>query len=107
MVGIMSQNITTFQKNKIRQKRVDRIEDEDPKKCPGAILFYNETKGGVDTADEMLRGYSTKVASRRWPSAAFFNLLNIVCFDVYVICKDVRNENVSQRCFLLQFGEAV
>ena len=86
---------------------VGRVDDGDPKRRPEAILFYNETKGGVDTADEMLRGYSTKAASRRWPLAAFFNLLDIVCLDAYVICKDVGIENVSRRRFLLQLGEAL
>ena len=32
-----------------------------------AILHYNATKGGVDTADEMLRTYSTKAASEDNP----------------------------------------
>ena len=49
----------------------ERVEDEDPKGRPEAILFYNESKGGVDTTDEMLRDYSTKAASRRWPLTAF------------------------------------
>ena len=86
---------------------VDRVDEKDLKKRPEAILFYDETKGGVDTADEMLRGYSTKAASRRFPLAAFFNLLDIVCLDAYVICKDVGIENVSRRCFLPQLGEAL
>ena len=55
----------------------------------------------------MLRGYSTKAVSKRWPLAAFFNLLDRVCLDAYVICKDVRMENVSRRYFLLQLGEAL
>ena len=68
-----------------------RVEAGDPKRRPEAILFYNETKGSIDTntANEMLRGYSTKAASRRWPLAAFFNQLDIVSLDAYVICKDV------------------
>ena len=74
---------------------VERVEEKDPKRCPEAILFYDETKEDVDTADEMLRGYSTKAASRRWPLAAFFNLPDIVCLDAYVICRDVGIENVS------------
>ena len=86
---------------------VERVKEKDPKRRPEATLFYNETKGGVDTADEILRGYSTKAASSRWPLAAFFNLLDIVCLDAYVICKDVGIENVSRRCFLLQLGEAL
>ena len=47
------------------QHYVERVEEKDTKRRPEAILFYNETKGGVDTADEMFRGYSTKAASRR------------------------------------------
>ena len=86
---------------------VERVKEKDPKRHLEAILFYNETKGGVDTADDMIRGYSTKAASRRWPLAAFFNLLDIVCLDAYVICKGVGIENVSRRCFILQLGEAL
>ena len=51
-----------------------------------AILDWNASKGGVDTVDEMLRSYFTKAASRRWPLAAFFNLINIKALNVYVIC---------------------
>ena len=69
---------------------VETVEDKDPKRRPEAILFYNETKRGVDTADEMLRGYSTKSASRRWPLAAFFNLLYMSIFFKYklVLCEN-------------------
>ena len=52
------------------------VDDSDSKK-PEAILHYNATKGGVDTAYEMLRCYSTRAASWRWPLAAFFDLVDI------------------------------
>ena len=58
---------------------VETVEDNDPKRRPEAILFDNETKGGVDTADEMLRGYSTKAAS-------FFNLLDMSIFFQIKAC---------------------
>ena len=38
--------------------------DYGEQKKPQVILDYNATKEGVDTADEMLRTYSTKAASR-------------------------------------------
>ena len=41
------------------------VKINDEKHRPEVVLFYNKTKGGVDTADEMLRGYSTKAASKR------------------------------------------
>ena len=43
------------------------VNENEAKKKPEEILYYNSTKGGVDTADEVLRCYSTKAASRRWP----------------------------------------
>ena len=38
---------------------------------PTAILHYNKNKGEVDTADEMLRSYLTKAASKRWLLTTF------------------------------------
>lgn len=54
---------------------IPAVENNDEKHRPEVVLFYNKTKGGVDTADEMLRGYSTKAASRRWPLAVFLIFL--------------------------------
>ena len=59
------------------------------KRKPKAILDYSRNKDVVDTADEMLRSYSIKVSSRRWPLAAFFNLLDIVSLNTHLICKDI------------------
>ena len=55
------------------RKAVEVCEGE--KRKPKAILDCRNNKGGIVTADEMLRSYSTKASSRRWPLAAFFNLL--------------------------------
>lgn len=81
------------------------ISENDPKRKPEPILFYNSTKGGVDTADEMLRGYSTKAASRRWPLAVFFNLIDIVALNTFIICSDSGITQKSRREFLISLGE--
>ena len=39
---------------------IERVENEDPKEYPAATLFYNENKGALNTADEMLSSYSIK-----------------------------------------------
>ena len=65
------------------------VNENEAKKKPEAILYYNSTKGGVDTAKEMLRCYSTKAASRRWPLAAFFNLLDVISLKAFVIALDI------------------
>ena len=78
---------------------------EGEKRKPKAILDYNKNKGGVDTADEMLRSYSSKASSRRWPLAAFFNLLDIVSLNTYLICKDITLSAQNRRQFLIKLGE--
>ena len=82
-----------------------RVEvDEGEKRNPKAILDYNKNKGGVDTADEMLRSYSTKASSRRWPLAAFFKM-DIVSLNTYVICKDITLSAQIRGKFLIMLGE--
>lgn len=88
------------------QHKTPSIAASNLKQKPDAILYYNSEKGGVDTADEELRGYSTKAASRRWPLACFFNLLDIVCLNSYIICKDAKvDEQQKRRGFLISQGE--
>ena len=62
-----------------------------------AILDYNYNKAGVDTANKMLRSYSTKVLSRRWPLAAFFNLQNIVSLNTYIKHTDISLSGQNRR----------
>ena len=77
------------------------VADEAQKK-PKAILDYNASKGGVDTADEMLRAYSAKAASRRCLLAEFFNLLDIAALNAYVICKNVQITTKKRRDFIIK-----
>ena len=44
---------------------------------PEIITFYNATKGGVDTVDEMCGTYSVARKSNRWPLTLFYFLLNV------------------------------
>ena len=48
--------------------------DNNPKKKPETILFYNKIKTGVDVIDQMARKYSVKAAaSRKCPIHVFYN----------------------------------
>ena len=78
---------------------IERVKNEDPKEYPAAILFYNENKGALNIADEMLSSYSIKGLWRRWPLVAFLNLLSISCLDAHVICKDVEIEDAFSFCW--------
>ena len=49
--------------------------------------------------------YSTKAASRRWPLAAFFSLLDIISLDSFAIARDIGMTRSNRRHFLIQLGE--
>ena len=61
----------------------------------------------VITANEMLRTYSTKAASRRWSLAAFFNLVDITALDTNIISADISISTCSRRDFLIKLGESL
>ena len=52
---------------------------------PEIITFYNATKGGVDTVDEMCGTYSVARKSNRWPLTLFYFLLNVSGINSQII----------------------
>ena len=52
---------------------------------PEIISFYNSTKGGVDTLDQIIRCYSSKRKTNRWPVALFFNMLDIAAYNSFLL----------------------
>lgn len=43
---------------------------------PEIISFYNKTKAGVDTFDQMCGNYTTARATKRWPMRIFYGMLD-------------------------------
>ncbi|XP_037042530.1 piggyBac transposable element-derived protein 4-like [Bradysia coprophila] len=62
---------------------VDIVDTEHKK--PKMILDYNNTKGGVDTFDQMIHEYSSKRKTNRWPLSYFFNLMDASALAAYNI----------------------
>lgn len=63
-------------------------------------LFYNSTKGGVDSIDQMARKYTTKRGTRRWPLSLFYTLIDIVCinsFSLYTLNYPEWNKTKTNR----------
>lgn len=52
---------------------------------PQQIMDYNKYKGGVDTMDQMVSGYTSKRSTKRWPLALFFNMLDVAGLAAYII----------------------
>lgn len=48
-------------------------------------LFYNKTKGGVDTLDQLCHTYSCQRKTNRWPNAYFMNMVNVGAVAAYVV----------------------
>lgn len=49
------------------------------------ILFYNVTKGGVDTVDKMCGTYTIRKRCKRWQLVIFFRILDIARINSQVI----------------------
>lgn len=52
-------------------KKIDAVS-----KKPEVVLFYNSTKGGVDSFDQMAHNYTTSRKTRRWPLRHFYGMLH-------------------------------
>ncbi|XP_024085442.1 uncharacterized protein LOC112127978 [Cimex lectularius] len=66
---------------------------------PEVITFYNTTKGGVDTADQMCT-FSVSRNTRRWPMVIFFACLNVAGINSQVISIANKLEPLKRRIFL-------
>ena len=48
------------------------------------IEFYNENIVGVDVVDQMLRVYSTRCATRRWPLGVLCKILDMAALNAWI-----------------------
>ena len=75
---------------------------------PEIVDFYNRTKGGVDTFDQLVHRYTVARKSRRWPLRVFYNLLDIVGINSNILCKGSkapeRELMPNRRAFLKKLG---
>jgi hypothetical protein len=87
----------------------DKAVNDEKKKKPEIILYYNDTKGGVDRMDQMVQTYSCKRKTKRWPMTFFFNIIDIGALAAFLVwtSKNPEWNNRKQhrrRVFLLQLG---
>jgi len=40
------------------------------------VVFYNQTKGGVDTCDQMVKSMTVKRKTNRWPLIIFYRIVD-------------------------------
>jgi len=56
------------------------------------IVDYNETKGAVDTLDQLVGIYTCKRKTSRWPMIVFYNLLDISAYNAYILWTSINIE---------------
>jgi len=67
-------------------------------------MYYNKTKAGVDSLDQMARKYSTRAGTRRWPVHVFYNILDLAGINAWILFKECTGSNVPRREFLLKLA---
>ena len=83
-----------------------------PEEKPEVITYYNAMKGGVDTMDQMVRWFTTKRKTRRWPMVIFYNTLDISALNAFIVWMSLNKENYTaklsnrlRRSLLISFGK--
>lgn len=79
---------------------------------PEIINFYNSTKAGVDTLDQLVGCFSVKRKTNRWPVAVFSDIIDISAVNAFVLMLEVDpnwnlKQNHRRRTFLEELGTAL
>lgn len=82
----------------------DALNDDDPKKIPQIIEFYNRTKESIDVFDGMISTYSVSRKSNRWSLIIFFSTLDIGAINAQIVYQTNNKYKTIRRSFLKQLG---
>ena len=80
---------------------------------PEIIMFYNQTKGAVDSVDFMVKKYTCRRKTKRWPLVYFLNLVDLGLLAAYILfmMKNPQQRNAAKRGdrkkFLISVGESL
>lgn len=83
----------------------DSMKNNEVKKKPEIISYYNSSKCGVDLLDMKCAIFSSSRRTRRWPMAIFYRLLNIGtvnCYVMYLCFKG--NPDMTRFNFIKELG---
>ncbi|XP_026830161.1 piggyBac transposable element-derived protein 4-like [Ooceraea biroi] len=68
---------------------------------PEIVTFYNKTKGGTDTFDQICKNYTTSRMTKRWPRRMFYGMLDQTTINAFVIYNlKADNDSLDRRSFL-------
>ena len=64
---------------------LSKREEVGSKMKPEGIMYDNSVKGAVDTMDQLVRSYSTKQMTHRWPMAIFYNMIDVSAPNALIV----------------------
>ncbi|KAL3976951.1 hypothetical protein ACER0C_009768 [Sarotherodon galilaeus] len=79
--------------------------DNATKRKPNTVTLYNTTKCGVDVMDQMVREYTVRRGTRRWPVAVFYNMIDMAALNahgLYQACTGTQERRVD---FLVELAK--
>lgn len=84
--------------------------EEGRKKKPEIVLFYNQTKSGVDSLDQKTRTYTCKRQSRRWPFVLWTNVMDVAAINALCLFTQQHphyheGRSDKRRLFLKELGQ--
>ena len=77
---------------------VKGTESPGPEKKTEVITYYNATKGGVDTMDQIVRWFTTKRKTQRWPMVIFYNMPDISALNAFIVWMSLNKKNYTAKC---------
>ena len=72
---------------------------------PDIILDYDKSKGAVDSADKMLKEFSCRRISKKWPFVLLTQIINVCALNAYLLYRKKRIDTSMTRLkFLKELG---
>lgn len=94
--------VSTMRPSKIIPEKFNGKENK--RKKSELNVFYNNTKGRVDSIDAMARTFTVKRATSRWTLSLFYTLLDVIGINSYTCCELKGIWSGDRDDFLLKLG---
>ncbi|XP_029973968.1 piggyBac transposable element-derived protein 4-like isoform X5 [Salarias fasciatus] len=75
------------------------------KRKPNTVTLYNTTKCDVDAMDQMLREYTVRRGTQRWPVAVFYNMIDMAALNAHVLRQACTGEKDRRVDFLVKLAK--
>ena len=60
-----------------------------------SVIYYDNSKYGMDVLHQMARAYLVKGGTRRWPVVVFYNILNLAGINTHILFKGMHQQQES------------